>query len=93
MNFAEIETAKRLGLSFVIIVINDSMLKLEVQQMTKQFGESYGLSFHNPNFVQLAASFGIKGIRAGNLTEFETILKETLHTLDEIVLIEVVMQN
>ena len=91
MNFAEIETAKRLGLSFVIIVINDSMLKLEVQQMIKQFGENYGLSFHNPNFVQLAASFGIKGKQAGNLTEFETILKETLHTLDEIVLIEVVM--
>ena len=93
MNFAEIETAKRLGLSFVIIVINDSMLKLEVQQMNKQFGESYGLSFHNPNFVQLAESFGIKGTKAGNLDEFETILKETLQTLDEIVLIEVVMQN
>ena len=45
MNFAEIETAKRLGLSFVIIVINDSMLKLEVQQMTKLFGESYGVTF------------------------------------------------
>ncbi|MBB6444032.1 acetolactate synthase large subunit [Bacillus benzoevorans] len=93
MNFAEIETAKRLGLSFVIIVINDSMLKLEVQQMTKLFGESYGVRFQNPDFVQLAASFGIKGMRVGNMNEFETILIETLHTLDEIVLIEVAMQN
>jgi acetolactate synthase-1/2/3 large subunit len=91
MNFAEIETAKRLGLSFVIIVINDSMLKLEVQQMTKLFGESYGLSFHNPNFVQLAESFGMKGIQVGTLTEFETVLKETLQTFDEMVLIEVVI--
>ncbi len=93
MNFAEIETAKRLGLSFIIIVINDAILKLEVQQMMKLFGESYGVSFHNPDFIQLAASFGIKGIRAENLTEFETILKESLQTLDEIVLIEVNMQN
>ena len=48
MNFAEIETAKRLGLSFTIIVLNNSMLKLEVQQMDKLFGESYGVTFENP---------------------------------------------
>jgi acetolactate synthase-1/2/3 large subunit len=93
MNFAEIETAKRLGLSFIIIILNDSKLKLEVQQMMKLFGESYGVTFGNPDFVQLAESFGIKGTKASNLDEFETILKETLQTLDEIVLIEVVMQN
>lgn len=91
MNFSEIETAKRLGLSFIIIVLNDSMLKLEVQQMNKLFGESYGVTFQNPDFVQLATSYGIKGTRASNLNEFDTILKETLQSLDEIVLIEVVM--
>ena len=30
MNFAELETAKRFGLSFIIIVLNDSTLKLEI---------------------------------------------------------------
>jgi acetolactate synthase-1/2/3 large subunit len=93
MNFAEIETAKRLGLSFIIIVLNDSMLKLEVQQMNKKFGKSYGVTFQNPDFVQLAASFGIKGIRASNLGELENILKETLQYLEEIVLIDVTVQN
>ena len=91
MNFAEIETAKRLGLSFVIIVLNDSMLKLEVQQMDKMFGKSYGVTFQNPDFVQLAESFGIKGRRASNLIEFETILKEELQSLEGIVLIDIVM--
>jgi acetolactate synthase-1/2/3 large subunit len=91
MNFAEIETAKRLGLSFIIIVLNDSMLKLEVQQMNKMFGENYGVTFQNPDFVQLAASFGIKGIRASSLVEFENILKEELHSVDEIVLIDVAL--
>ena len=77
MNFAEIETAKRLGLSFIIIVLKDSMLKLEVQQMNKKFGENYGVTFQNPDFVQLAASFGIKGTRASNMEELETFLKRS----------------
>lgn len=91
MNVAEIETAKRLGLSFIIIVLNDSMLKLEVQQMTKRFGESYGVTFQNPDFVKLAESFGIKGISVRNVDEFETILKETLATSNEIVFIEAII--
>ena len=93
MNFAEIETAKRLGLSFIIIVLNDSMLKLEVQQMTKLFGESNGVTFQNPDFVQLAASFGIKGMQARNTVEFETIIKDALKTSNEIVLIEAVLET
>jgi acetolactate synthase I/II/III large subunit len=88
MNFAEVETAKRLGLNFIIIVLKDSMLKLEVQQMNKKFGESFGVTFDNPNFVKLAESFGIKGKRANNLVDFENIFKETLK---EIVLIEVIL--
>ncbi len=93
MNFAEIETAKRLGLSFIIIVLNDSMLKLEVQQMDQLFGESYGVTFGNPDFIQLAESFGIKGKQVRNLIEFQTALQESLKTTDNIVLIEVFLQK
>lgn len=93
MNFAEIETAKRLGLSFIMIVLNDSMLKLEVQQMNKKFGESHGVTFQNPDFVQLAASFGVKGMRASNLGDFENMLKDALQSLEEIILIDVTLQN
>jgi acetolactate synthase-1/2/3 large subunit len=92
MNFAEIETAKRLGLSFIIIVLNDRMLKLEVQQMNKKFGSNYGVTFQNPDFVGLAKSYGIQGKRAENIDEFEQILSESLDSLEEIVLIEVVFQ-
>ncbi|WP_160722944.1 acetolactate synthase large subunit [Bacillus sp. USDA818B3_A] len=90
MNFAELETAKRLGLSFTIIVIDDSMLKLEVKQMNKKFGESYGATFQNPDFVQFAESFGVKGIRPKTLAEIEAILKEPQQ---EMVLIDLVTQN
>ncbi|MEH7419312.1 acetolactate synthase large subunit [Neobacillus drentensis] len=76
MNFAELETAKRLGLSFTIIVLDDSMLRLEVKQMNQKFGDHYGVTFQNPDFIQLAHSFGVKGIRPKTLAELENILKE-----------------
>ncbi|MED4205517.1 acetolactate synthase large subunit [Neobacillus mesonae] len=93
MNFSEIETAKRLGVSFIIIVLNDSMLKLEVQQMDKKFGESYGAAFTNPDFVKLAESFGIQGRRTESLVDFEDVLTEALERPNEIFLIDTVLQS
>jgi acetolactate synthase I/II/III large subunit len=90
MNVAEIETAKRLGVAFIIIVLNDSMLRLEVETMNKKFGESFGVTFQNPDFVQLAESFGIKGRRATNLIVLENILQEAL-AAEDIVLIDVTL--
>ncbi|RHW43293.1 acetolactate synthase large subunit [Neobacillus notoginsengisoli] len=91
MNFAEIETASRLGLSFLIIVINDSMLKLEVKQMEKKFGETHGVTFQNPDFVKMADSYDITGKRAATLGEFEMAFQEFLSSSDGITLIELVM--
>ncbi|PLS08529.1 acetolactate synthase large subunit [Neobacillus cucumis] len=90
MNFAEMETAKRLGLAFTIIVLDDSMLKLEVKQMNQKFGDDYGVTFQNPDFIQLAQSFGVKGIRPKSISELESILKEPQQ---EMVLIDLVTQN
>jgi acetolactate synthase I/II/III large subunit len=90
MNVAEIETAKRLGVALIIIVFNDSMLRLEVETMSKKFGESYGVTFQNPDFVQLAESFGIKGKRAVNVVELESFLQEAF-AAEEIVLIDVAL--
>lgn len=91
MNFAEMETAKRLGLSFIIIVLNDKRLKLEVQQMEKKFGDHYGVTFQNPDFAGLAESFGIKGVSVNNLGDFENLLREALQPLSDMILIEVIL--
>ncbi|NEU31050.1 acetolactate synthase large subunit [bacterium LRH843] len=88
-NFAEIETATRLGLSLIIIVLNDSTLKLEQQMMEQAFGNSHGVTFGNPDFVQLAQSFGVKGVQANDLSQFEEILTLHLKSPDGIVLIDV----
>ncbi|MCG7345830.1 acetolactate synthase large subunit [Sporosarcina sp. ACRSL] len=91
MNISELETAKRLGLSFIIIVLNNSTLKLEEQMMQEKFSNSYGTAFGNPDFVQLAESFGIKGVRPKQLNEFEQVLKNALEQNNEITLIDMQM--
>ncbi|MBS4218741.1 acetolactate synthase large subunit [Bacillus sp. FJAT-49711] len=92
MNFAEIETARRLGLSFIVIVLNDYVLELEKQMMNKKFGKSFGVKFGNPDFVQLARSFGIKGVRPKSMKEFEELLKSALSS-EELILLEISLQS
>ncbi|MDR7077343.1 acetolactate synthase-1/2/3 large subunit [Neobacillus niacini] len=89
MNISELETAKRLGLSFIIILLNDSTLKLEKQMMQQKFANSYGTSFENPDFVQLAESFGINGVRPKDLHEFEQVLDGALNKTNSLTLIDV----
>lgn len=89
MNISELETAKRLGLSFVVIVLNNFSLKLEEQMMQEKFGHCFGTAFGNPDFVRLAESFGIKGVRPNQLKEFEQELKDALAQPNEITLIDV----
>src|SRR5690606_3040042 len=52
MNISELETAKRLNLPLVIIVLNDATLKLEEQMMQDKFNNSFGTAFGNPDYVQ-----------------------------------------
>lgn len=89
MNISELETAKRRNLSFIIIVLNDAKLKLEEQMMQETFNNSFGTAFANPDFVQLAESFGVKGVRAAQLDEFEQAFKEAYNQTNGITLIDV----
>ncbi|WHY85168.1 acetolactate synthase large subunit [Neobacillus novalis] len=91
MNFSELETAKRLGVSFVIVLLNNSMLKLEVDTMEKKFADSFGVTFSNPDFIQLAEGYGVRGKRVINILEFEGVLTEAVNANNEVVLIDVIM--
>ncbi|WP_260838937.1 thiamine pyrophosphate-dependent enzyme [Heyndrickxia oleronia] len=93
MNMSEIETAKRLGLSFIIIILNDSILKLEQVMMNKKFGESFGVSFSNPDFAQLAESFGVKGKKITTFKDFEESLKKVIESPEELCLFDVCVNN
>jgi len=80
MNSQELETAVRLKLNLVVIILNDSsygMIKWKQEMMGL---EVQGLDFTNPDFVQYARSYGAKGYRISAANEFYDVLKQCLKT-------------
>ena len=78
MNVQEIETAKRLGLGFPIIVFNDNDYGLIRWKQTSSTGKTFGTSLTNPDFVQLAKSFNIEGYAPKGLSDLRKTLKRVI---------------
>lgn len=75
MNSQELETAVRLGLNLVVLVLDDSSYGMI---RWKQYGMGYpdfGLEFNNPDFVMYAQSYGAKGHRVEKTEEFAPLLE------------------
>ncbi|MFK5956396.1 MAG: acetolactate synthase large subunit [Planctomycetota bacterium] len=72
MNSQEMETAVRLGLDLVVIVLRDNGFgMIKWKQAGSQF-PVFGLDFGNPDFVKYAESYGAHGVRierTGQLVE------------------------
>jgi acetolactate synthase-1/2/3 large subunit len=74
----DLETAVRLKLNLVIVIINDNgygMIKWKQDSMGL---DSYGLDFDNPDFVKLAESFGAIGHRVSSADEFAPLVEQAL---------------
>ena len=78
MNLQELETAVRLGCSFVVVIFNDSSYGSIDWKAKIKFKKSFGVRFGNPDFVKLAESFGAKGARVKRTDEFAPLLKKAL---------------
>ncbi len=79
MNSQELETAVRLGMNFVVLILNDSgygMIKWKQDAMKLQ---SWGLDFGNPDFVAYANAYGAHGHRIEKAGDFLPKLKECLN--------------
>lgn len=74
MNIAELETACRLGLDLVVLVLNDSGYGMISWKQKAMKMEEFGLKFGNPDFVALAQSFGAKGHRVEKVEDLKNIL-------------------
>jgi acetolactate synthase-1/2/3 large subunit len=61
MNVQELETAKRLGLAIVFVVLVDGRYGVIEANQERRFHRTGGIAFTNPDFVQLAHAFGIRG--------------------------------
>lgn len=80
MNLADLETAKRLGLDIVIIVLNDNGYGMIKWKQADMGLSDFGLSFTNPDFVKLAESFGITGHRIEKTEDFKKTLDQALNS-------------
>ncbi len=78
MNMQELETALRVGTPFVTLVFNDGGYGLIEWKQQIHYGHSAYTRFHNPDFVQLAASMGLKGYRITEAADLLPTLKLAL---------------
>ena len=88
MNSQELETAKRLGVAFTVIVFNDNDYGLISWKQQMTHGRSTGTRLTNPDFKAYAESFGIKGYRLQTLAELKRQLREAV-TSGELCVIEI----
>jgi len=78
MSMAEIETAVREGVHFVVLVWVDGGYGLIGWKQDIQFKRQTAVSFTNPNFVMLAESFGAKGYEIASAEELAPTLRKAL---------------
>ncbi len=80
MNSQELETAVRLTLDLVVIILRDNgygMIKWKQQGMDFPI---FGLDFGNPDFIQYAESYGAHGYRISENGTFPDQLNHCLNT-------------
>jgi acetolactate synthase-1/2/3 large subunit len=76
MNSQEIETALRLKLNIVVVILNDNAYgMIEWKQAGMGFA-NYGMKFNNPDFVKYAESYGAKGYRLQKTEDFSSLLEK-----------------
>lgn len=79
MNSQELETAVRMGLDLVVIILNDSAYGMIKWKQEGEGFANFGLDFTNPDFVQYANSFGATGHRAESYEHFVEVLETSLN--------------
>jgi acetolactate synthase-1/2/3 large subunit len=80
MNSQEMETAVRLGLDLVVLVIRDNSYGMIRWKQAHADLPDWGLEFGNPDFVQYATSYGASGHRVDATEDFLPILEECYQT-------------
>ena len=78
MNSQEMETAVRLGLDLVVIILNDSAYGMIKWKQEGMGFNDFGLDYANPDFVKYAESYGATGHRPTSHADFTQILQTVL---------------
>lgn len=76
MNSQEIETACRLNLNVVVLILKDDAYGMIEWKQASQGLPEFGLKFNNPDFVLYAESYGAKGYRAEKAGDISKLIKQ-----------------
>lgn len=75
MNSQEMETAVRLGLNLVVVILNDSAYGMIRWKQAVEGFPDFGMSFGNPDFVRYAEAYGAKGSRVTAVEDLVPVLE------------------
>ncbi len=88
MNSQELETAVRIGLNLVVIILRDNAYGMIKWKQSGKGFDDFGLDYGNPDFVKYAESYGAEGHRVQSSDELIRFL-ETHLNIDGVHVIEV----
>lgn len=78
MNSQELETAVRLNLNLVIMIINDNAYGMIKWKQGQEGFTDFGLDYKNPDFVKYAEAYGATGYRVNSASELKPTLEKAL---------------
>ena len=80
MNSQEIETAVRLQLNIVVVVLRDDAFGMIKWKQAHMEFPNFGMDTGNPDFVKYAESYGARGHRPDSADAFAPMLEQALRT-------------
>jgi acetolactate synthase I/II/III large subunit len=78
MNSQDLETAIRMRLSLVVLIVEDNAYGMIRWKQDAQGFADFGLRFDNPDFVKYAEAYGAKGTRVKATEELVPVLQKAL---------------
>ena len=79
MNLQELATISENDLDIIVFILNNSEFGIIRQWEESFYGmEPYQVKLNNPDFVKLASSYGIDGVRVDNLDDLNYLLEKDL---------------
>ncbi|NZA28419.1 acetolactate synthase large subunit [Luteimonas sp. SJ-92] len=80
MNSQELETAVRLGIDLVVLVVRDDAYGMIKWKQQHEDYPNFGMDLGNPDFVKYAEAYGARGHRPSSAAEFLPLLRRVLET-------------
>lgn len=80
MNSQELETAVRLQLDLIVVILNDNAYGMIKWKQSGMNFPTYGLDYNNPDFIKYAESYGAIGHRLEATEDFLPLLEKCIAT-------------